>query len=103
METTSASNVEEGQSARQNVKCGNGYIRKRMDKDKIANMQPTVIHTKQGGSKEALKDKKAEKKMKRLMEYLKGVQTESFTGYIKINFSQGSVGRVERFEEVLKK
>ncbi|MGD9503673.1 MAG: hypothetical protein AB7W37_02090 [Syntrophobacteraceae bacterium] len=26
-----------------------------------------------------------------------------FTGSIRINFSQGSVGRVEKFEEILKK
>lgn len=75
-----------------------------MSKENITKMQPTVIHNKQQGlSKEALKDKKAEKKMKRLVDYLKGVTTENFTGYIKVNFSQGSLGRVERFEEILKK
>lgn len=70
-------------------------------------MQPTVIHNKERLSKEdlkqAMKDKKAEKKMKRLVDYFKDIQTENFTGYIKVNFSQGSVGRVERFEEILKK
>jgi hypothetical protein len=26
----------------------------------------------------------------------------NFTGYVKINFTQGSIGRVEKFEEILK-
>jgi len=26
-----------------------------------------------------------------------------FTGYIKINFTQGIIGRIEKFEEILKK
>jgi hypothetical protein len=81
----------------------NSTLTERMNEGKITTMQPTVIHNKQGLSKETLKDKKSEKKLKRLMEYLKGIQTENFTGYIKVNFSQGSVGRVERFEEILRK
>jgi hypothetical protein len=92
-----------GETAKMQVSRGNDILNGRMGRDKIAKMQPTVIHNKQGASKETLKDKKAEKKLKRLVEYLKGIQTENFTGYIKINFSQGSVGRVERFEEILRK
>jgi hypothetical protein len=38
-----------------------------------------------------------------LMEYLRAIKEEKFTGYIKINYSQGSIGRVERFEEILKR
>jgi|GEM_PF-1797013 len=41
-------------------------------------------------------------KLRRLFEYLKELGEEGFTGYIKINYSQGSIGRVERFQEVLK-
>jgi hypothetical protein len=41
-------------------------------------------------------------KLRRLFEYLKDLEEEGFTGYIKINYSQGSIGRVERFQEVLK-
>ena len=26
-----------------------------------------------------------------------------FTGYIKLNFSQGAIGRIEKYEEILKK
>ena len=32
---------------------------------------------------------------------LKGLMDRKFTGYIKLNFSQGSIGRVEKFEEIL--
>lgn len=42
-------------------------------------------------------------KLKRLYDYLANIRSEDFTGYIKINFTQGNVGRVEKFEEILKK
>ena len=48
------------------------------------------------------KEKKSNK-LKRIFEYLAGIHGENFTGYIKINFTQGNIGRVERFEEILKK
>jgi hypothetical protein len=43
------------------------------------------------------------KKLFCLMEYLRSLNEENFTGSIKINFSQGSIARVERFEEISKK
>jgi hypothetical protein len=42
-------------------------------------------------------------KLKQLYEYLRSICNENFTGYIKINFTQGNVGRVEKFEEILRK
>lgn len=47
--------------------------------------------------------KKNEKiyKLKMLQEYLHALNEKKFTGYIKINFSQGSIGRIEKFEEIL--
>jgi hypothetical protein len=42
-------------------------------------------------------------KLDRLFKYLKNLNEDSFTGYIKINFSQGSITRVERFEEISRK
>ena len=42
-------------------------------------------------------------RLARLVEYLAGMQEKKFTGYIKVNFSQGSIGRIERFEEILSK
>ncbi|WP_157067280.1 hypothetical protein [Desulfosarcina cetonica] len=48
------------------------------------------------------KTKKADK-LKQLYEYLSNIRDENFTGYIKVNFSQGNIGRVEKFEEILKK
>jgi len=47
-------------------------------------------------------NKGSEEKHKKLIEHLKRLQWNKFTGYIKVNFSQGSVGRIEQFEEVLK-
>ena len=42
-------------------------------------------------------------KLTRLIEYLTSIQENKFTGYIKVNYSQGSIGRIERFEEILSK
>lgn len=44
-----------------------------------------------------------EDKLRRLYEYLSAIRNENFTGYIKVNFTQGNLGRVEKFEEILKK
>jgi hypothetical protein len=41
-------------------------------------------------------------KIKRLVEYLETTEEQKFTGYIKINFSQGGISRIEKFEEILK-
>jgi len=41
-------------------------------------------------------------KLDRFVAYLKETQATKFTGYLKINFSQGHIGRVEKFEEILK-
>ena len=42
-------------------------------------------------------------KLEQLYTYLSIIRNENFTGYIKINFTQGNVGRVEKFEEILKR
>ena len=39
-------------------------------------------------------------RMKRLIEAIRILIEGGFSGYIKINFSQGSLGRVEKFEEI---
>lgn len=41
-----------------------------------------------------------DEKHDRLLEILNTLSNFEFTGYIKINFSQGGIGRVEKFEEV---
>ena len=38
-------------------------------------------------------------KMKRLSETIRILMEGEFSGYIKINFSQGSLGRIEKSEE----
>jgi len=38
----------------------------------------------------------------RLVAVIKDLAAQKFTGYLKLNFSQGSLARVEKFEEILK-
>ena len=38
-------------------------------------------------------------RMKKLAEAIKKLMDGQFSGSIKINFSQGSIGRIEKFEE----
>ena len=38
-------------------------------------------------------------RVKKLTETFRTLINGEFTGYIKINFTQGSIGRVEKFEE----
>ena len=42
-------------------------------------------------------------KLARLVEYLEAIKDDAFTGYIKINYSQGKIGRIEKFEEILRR
>lgn len=56
----------------------------------------TVVVTK--NSKQRKKDSKYE----RFIDFLNDAKQAKFTGYIKINFSQGQIGRIEKFEEILK-
>jgi hypothetical protein len=44
----------------------------------------------------------SDKKISALLDCIKVLREEGFTGYIKVNFSQGSIARVEKFEEILK-
>ena len=37
-----------------------------------------------------------------LVDLSQSIRNQKFTGYIKVNYSQGSIGRVDRFEEILK-
>ena len=39
-------------------------------------------------------------KFDKLVEILKDLKKTEFTGSLKINFSQGGVGRIEKFEEM---
>lgn len=42
------------------------------------------------------------KKLDLLVHELECLSGKNFTGYVKVNYSQGSIGRVEKFEEILK-
>lgn len=44
-----------------------------------------------------------QERLDRVSEVLQALHENRFTGYIKINFTQGSVGRVEKFEEILRR
>ena len=39
-------------------------------------------------------------KVTRLLDVIAKLIESAFTGYIKINFTQGNIGRVEKFEEL---
>lgn len=41
-------------------------------------------------------------KFKRLVDVLQDMISKEFTGHVKINFSQGGIGRIEKFEEILR-
>ena len=41
-------------------------------------------------------------KFDQLVDTLRRLMDEEFTGHLKINFSQGGIGRVEKFEEILR-
>lgn len=45
---------------------------------------------------------KQDEKLVRLVAELSKLMNEEFTGHIKINFSQGGIGRIEKFEEILR-
>jgi hypothetical protein len=42
-------------------------------------------------------------RLQKIVEIIKVLMDKKFTGYIKINFARGTVERVEKFEEILKK
>jgi|GEM_PF-2759714 len=56
------------------------------------------------GKNKEEKDKTAKltrsEKHDRLLNIIQTLRNKEFTGYIKVNFSQGGIGRVERFEEI---
>lgn len=41
-------------------------------------------------------------KLNKLFEILKALIKSEFTGYIKVNFSQGGISRIEKYEEIMK-
>ncbi|MEA5112566.1 MAG: hypothetical protein VB050_00915 [Geobacteraceae bacterium] len=42
-------------------------------------------------------------KIQKITELLSNLKSDGFTGFIRINFSQGGITRIEKNEEVLKK
>jgi hypothetical protein len=64
---------------------------------------PEIRHRARPKVVKSVDKKKSNGKLAMLKDYLDGVKDQNFTGYIKVNFSQGSVGRIERFEEILRK
>lgn len=47
--------------------------------------------------------KKQSDKISRLFEYFQTVRDDELTGYIKVNFNQGNICKVEKYEEILRK
>ncbi|HVP79221.1 MAG TPA: hypothetical protein VMV04_15145 [Thermodesulfobacteriota bacterium] len=42
-------------------------------------------------------------KLKKIAEMIIVLMERKFTGYIRVNFSRGTIGRIGKFEEILKK
>lgn len=42
-------------------------------------------------------------RLEKLYGALQALMANKFTGYLKLNFTQGTLGRVEKFEEILRK
>jgi len=42
-------------------------------------------------------------KLMKIKEMLKALMDKKFTGYIRINFMRGTVAKIEKFEEIIKK
>lgn len=51
--------------------------------------------------KRATRSGSRQTKFRRLVEILQEMSDREFTGHVKINFSQGGIGRIEKFEELL--
>lgn len=55
--------------------------------------------------KRSCRSKGADGSVSRLTDLMNAIQEMNenrFTGYIKINFSQGGIGRIEKYEEILR-
>jgi 3-dehydroquinate dehydratase len=48
------------------------------------------------------KKEKHIRKLEKLNEVMQDMVDGEFTGHVKINFSQGGIGRIEKFEEILR-
>jgi hypothetical protein len=48
------------------------------------------------------KNDRQHEKLERLVEVMSDLMGQEFTGHLKINFTQGGIGRVEKFEEILR-
>jgi len=64
-------------------------------------VQEVLIRDKQGIRWKITRDMMD--KVKKIIEVIKSLMEKKFNGYIKVNFSRGNVGRIEKFEEILKK
>jgi len=42
-------------------------------------------------------------KLTKLWTVINSLIASEFTGYLKLNFTQGAIGKIEKFEEILKK
>jgi hypothetical protein len=80
------------------------------DRKTVQEITEIDLSSPQGGSTDPTSraDRRTDKthakgvKLTKLVETIKTLTEQRFTGYIKVNFTQGGIGRVEKFEEILK-
>ncbi|MCU0588416.1 MAG: hypothetical protein MUF52_09690 [Syntrophobacteraceae bacterium] len=51
----------------------------------------------------AAESRESHDRLDKLYRTIRTLMDSKFTGYVKMNFTQGTLGRVEKFEEILKK
>ena len=66
-----------------------------MKKTASKTTKPTVVLRKK-------KQETQSEKSLRLCQYLEEIREEGLTGYIKVNFNQGNICKVEKYEEILR-
>jgi hypothetical protein len=68
-------------------------------------LMPTTQSTEanDGGKPGIRAERESRDRLDYVFRVLRMLMDNKFTGFIKLNFSQGTLGRVEKFEEILKK
>lgn len=85
------------------ARSGGGNAKKRVLKLQQQSVQSKAKDDEdRGRSKKTSAEGGAAEKMRVLFDHLHGLMEKRFTGHVKVNFSQGGIGRIEQYEEILK-
>ncbi|MHC1743872.1 MAG: hypothetical protein AB9873_12680 [Syntrophobacteraceae bacterium] len=65
--------------------------------------KPALVEGGQSSRKSPTSQQEKHEKLEKLLRVMKALVENQFTGYLKLNFTQGTLARVEKFEEILRK